>query len=617
MTALRILGITTLVAISACGPAIAQTNPSKGPSPEPKAEASPPPPPPTDYDIRWGVKIPMRDKVELNATLYLPHTSDGSTPKTPVVFTLTPYISDSYHNRGAYFAAHGYVFALVDVRGRGNSAGEFEPFAQEPKDGHDVVEWLAQQPFCDGKVAMWGGSYAGFDQWATAKEFPPHLATIVPVASAHPGYDYPVLNNIGYSYDVQWFTYTTGKAGQVNLFGDSKFWRTKFLDAYKKHIAFTTLDSFIGNPSQNFQRILKHPTPDAYYDAMTPSVDQFKKISLPILTLTGQYDGDEMGAMMYYRDHIANATPDVRAKHFLIIGPWDHPGTRTPTDDVGGVKFGPGALVDLNDLHRQWYDWTMKNGKKPDFLKNQVAYYLIAPGNSGANGDWKYADDYAILISNPKTFYFDSKNGDANGVYRSGVLTETKPTEGSDQFVNDPMDTTRGENVEGVEANDKTAGLDQKLPLSIGKDGLVYHTEPLTKETPMIGCPKISLWVSIDTPDVDLEADLYEIQPDGTSIGLWGDSRRLRYRESLREQKLVKPGEVAKCDFDPGLFVARRLMKGSRLRLVVTSPNSINWQKNYNSGGVVNEETGKDARTAHVKIFHDVGHASAIDLPLR
>ena len=133
----------------------------------------------------------------------------------------------------------------------------------------------------------------------------------------------------------------------------------------------------------------------------------------------------------------------------------------------------------------------------------------------------------------------------------------------------------------------------------------------------MIGCPKISLWVSIDTPDVDLETDLYEIQPDGTSIGLWGDSRRLRYRESLREQKLVKPGEIVKCDFDPGLFVARRLMKGSRLRLIVTSPNSINWQKNYNSGGVVAEETGKDARTANVKIFHDAEHASAIDLPLR
>ena len=82
--------------------------PNKAPSPAQ---------PPADYDLRWGVKIPMRDKVELNATLYLPKTPDGSPPKTPVIFTLTPYISDMYHARAAYFASHGYVFALVDVRG--------------------------------------------------------------------------------------------------------------------------------------------------------------------------------------------------------------------------------------------------------------------------------------------------------------------------------------------------------------------------------------------------------------------------------------------------------------------------------------------------------------------
>jgi uncharacterized protein len=613
----RALFLIALITMSIFGSVFGQTNPPKGPSPEPKAETTSTPPPATDYDMRWGVKIPLRDKVELNATLYFPKTPDGSAPKTPVVFTLTPYISDSYHARAAYFASHGYVFALVDVRGRGNSAGEFEPFANEPRDGQDVVEWLAQQPFCDGKVAMWGGSYAGFDQWATAKEFPLHLATIVPAAAAHPPLDYPSLDNIGEAYDMQWFTFTSGKASQQNLFGDSKFWRTKFLDAYKKHIAFSALDSFVGNPSQNFQRILKHPTADAYYDAMVPTQEQFKKMSLPILTITGQYDGDELGAMTFYRDHMANASPEARAKHFLIIGPWDHAGTRTPTDEVGGVKFGPGAIVDLNDLHRQWYDWTMKNGPKPQFLKNQVAYYLLAAGNTGANGEWKYTDNYANLIANPKTLYLDSKNGDANGVFRSGFLAEKQPNEGADEYINDPLDTHRGEEVEGAEPKDKTAGIDQSFALCIGKDGLVYHTDPMPKETPLVGCPKVSLWVSIDTPDTDLEADLYEIQPDGTSISIWSDLRRLRYRESLREAKLVKPGEVVKTDFNPGLFVARRLMKGSRLRLVVYSPNSIFWQKNYNSGGVVADETAKDARTAHIKVYHDAQHASAIELPLR
>src|SRR6266487_1679645 len=175
------LGCAVLLAVvitSAVLALFAQT-PPPAPSPSPKES----PPASADYDLRWGVKIPMPDKVELNATLYLPKTPDGSLPRTPVIFTLTPYISDTYHARAAYFASHGYAFALVDARGRGNSSGDFEPFAQEPRDGHDVIEWLAVQSFCNGKVAMWGGSYAGFDQWATAKELPAHLATIVPVAA--------------------------------------------------------------------------------------------------------------------------------------------------------------------------------------------------------------------------------------------------------------------------------------------------------------------------------------------------------------------------------------------------------------------------------------------------
>jgi putative CocE/NonD family hydrolase len=222
-----------------------------------------------------------------------------------------------------------------------------------------------------------------------------------------------------------------------------------------------------------------------------------------------------------------------------------------------------------------------------------------------------------MLTANPKTFYLDSKNGDANGVFRSGMLNEKQPNNGIDTFVYDPMDLRRGENVEGTDPKDKTAALDQTFALSIGKDGLVYHTETLPNETPLVGSPKLSLWVSIDSSDVDLVCDLYEIQPDGTSIALWSDLRRLRYRESLREAKLVKPGEIVRCDFNPGTFVARRLMKGSRLRLIVTAVNSIQWQKNYCSGGIVAEETAKDAHTCNVQVYHDAEHPSTIQLPLR
>jgi putative CocE/NonD family hydrolase len=234
---------------------------------------------------------------------------------------------------------------------------------------------------------------------------------------------------------------------------------------------------------------LKHPTADAYYDAMVPTKDQFKKITMPVLTITGQYDGDELGALTFYRDHLANVSAEARAKHFLIIGPWDHAGTRTPTDEVGGVKFGGASVLDLNDLHRQWYDWTMKNGPKPEFLKNQVLYYVLAAGNSGANGEWNNAETFESLTANPRPFYLDSQNGDANGVFHSGKLTEKQPQTGTDNYVYDPLDTKRGETSEGSDDNEKTAGLDQRYPLSIGADGLIYHTEALTSETPLVGCP--------------------------------------------------------------------------------------------------------------------------------
>src|SRR5262245_47645590 len=79
-------------------------------------------------DLLWGVKMPLRDGVELNATVFKP---GGQKEPLPVVFTLTPYIADSYQDRALYFARHGYVYALVDVRGRGNSGGRFDPFANE------------------------------------------------------------------------------------------------------------------------------------------------------------------------------------------------------------------------------------------------------------------------------------------------------------------------------------------------------------------------------------------------------------------------------------------------------------------------------------------------------
>ncbi len=558
---------------------------------------------PKPVDLIWGAKIPMRDGVKLNASIYRPHAQKDP---LPVIFELTPYISDTYHNRAYYFSQHGYVFALVDVRGRGNSEGKFNPFFQEPQDGHDVVEWLATQSWCNGKVTMWGGSYAGFDQWLTLREEPPHLATVVPVASAHAGVDFPMFRNIFAPYDMQWLTMTSGVTGNDNLFGESSFWIEKFRQLYLEHRAFKDLDAIVGNPSPIFQQWIAHPASDSLWGTLSLTPEQYKAIHIPILTITGHYDGDQPGAMTYYRNHMKYGTESAKAEHYLIIGPWDHAGTRTPKKEVGGLTFGEASMLDMNKLHTDWYDWRLKNGSKPDFLKKRVAYYVM-----GAD-QWKYADNLESISNSTLTYYLDSKQGQANDVTNSGSLGEQKPANSTpDHYVYDPLDA-RPSDLEKEEA--KNYLTDQRYALNLFGNGVVYHSAPFAHDTEISGFPKLTVWVAMDVPDTDLQVNLYEILPDGTSIQLTGDQMRARYRQSPSREQLVKAGEVDEYVFDAFTFFSRRIAKGSRLRLVLTSPNTIYLEKNYNSGGVVANETSKDARTAHLTIYHDAEHPSRLEL---
>ncbi len=102
----------------------------------------------TEVDMEWGLRVPMRDGVRLNATLFKPK---GLRRKIPAIFTTTPYVADTWHQHAVYFARHGYVFLVFDVRGRGNSEGSFSPWENDAQDGHDIVEWLSNQPWCNGK----------------------------------------------------------------------------------------------------------------------------------------------------------------------------------------------------------------------------------------------------------------------------------------------------------------------------------------------------------------------------------------------------------------------------------------------------------------------------------
>jgi putative CocE/NonD family hydrolase len=477
---------------------------------------------------------------------------------------------------------------------------------QEARDAHDVVEWLAKQPYCNGKVTMWGGSYAGYNQWAAAKEFPPHLKTIVPVASPHLGTDFPFDHQMAYSYDIQWLTLVSGRASQDKIFGDQAYWLSVFKRMYLEHRPFRELDRIAGMQSATFQEWLDHPANDAYWDRYNPTPKELAKIDLPILSITGQYDGDQPGALEHYRQHMRHASAEARARHYLVIGPWDHPGTRTPRAEVGGLKFGDASLVDLNKLHKDWYDWTLKSGAKPEFLRDAVAYYVV-----GAE-TWRYAPTLDAVTAEHRAWHLDSRGGSANDVFASGSLSPQAPTGEPDRYVYDPLDVSLAYLADDTSVPNLT---DQRGELVNGGKTLIYHSAPFGAETELAGFFRLECWLALDQPDTDLVAAVYEVKPDGSVVFLASDRVRARYRRGTRQAVAVVPGEVERYVFDRFTFMARKLAKGSRVRLVIGAPDSPYAQKNYNAGGEVSAESGKEARVVTVTLLHDAEHPSALMVP--
>lgn len=553
--------------------------------------------------IEWNVRIPMRDGVHLSATLYLPRRISAP---TPIIFTLTPYVAQTSHEFALYFAEHGYPFLTIDVRGRGNSEGRFKANGNEAKDGYDTAEWLARQPYCSGEVAMWGGSYSGYVQWAAAKEFPGHLATIVPVASPFRGVDSPSPNNIFVPYRMQWLTLLAGHTSQDKIFADQSFWNGQFQQWSKAGLPFKQLDSFIGHPSPIFQEWLAHPHRDAYWDSYNPSPAQYAKISIPVLTITGIYDTNQSGALMHYREHL-RSNPTARARHYLVIGPWDHAGTRTPKPEFGGIKTGRASLLDLPRLHLEWYAWTMQGGPKPQFLHKAVAYYVM-----GAE-KWRYADALEAVTAGWQPLYLRS-SANPTDVFRSGSLTiEPLSDDEPDHYVYDPRDVSLAELESTVDPANLT---DQRLLHASAGKQLVYHSAPFADDLEVSGFFKLEAWLSIDQPDTDFCVTIHEVCLDGSAIQLTCERKRARYRESLREEHLITTSDPLRYLFECFTFVARCVRKGHRLRLVIGPINSIFWQKNHNTGGAVAEESMADARPVTVRLFHDRSHPSTLHVPI-
>jgi len=569
------------------------------------------------YDIELSRMIPTRDGVELEAWISRP--SDLKAP-APAILTLTQYdIDGSRRGEPPYFARHGYVFVQVYVRGRGRSGGVKSDNLglQVGRDGYDVVEWIARQPWSNGQVAMYGGSYVGMTQWRTAAQHPPHLAAIAPYVPIYPGWDVPNTNGIPQAWTAVILGYTSGRTLNPAFIAAQDYWFGKMLEQYAAQRPFGELDRAEGIAAddwwmmENGRRVptmtawLDHVGDEAFNLAAEPKPPDYAAMDFPVLTATGFFDDDQPGALRYYRNHVAHAPAAAVAKHYLVIGPWDHGGTQAPVKDIEGLPIPDAAVIDMKKLHLDWYDWALGRGALPPFFRDRVAYFMM-----GAD-EWRYGGSLAAVSGRDLVLHLSAPEGTPADVFHSGRLSPQPPgAEPPAQMVSDPHELPELEVAKYV----ADEGLTSQFR-ALQKRALVFHSEPFAKDTEIAGHIRLDLACAADVPDFDLWAEVMLIGPDGSTVQLGEDLRRARFRDGPFRQELLTPGETVHIPFEFH-WVAWRIPAGARLRLVLAPLNSPRYQKNYNTGGRIGYENPADARVAHIRIFHDRRRASRLTLPL-
>lgn len=571
-----------------------------------------------NYSIEMSQMIPMRDGIELEAWIFKPrdlHT------KVPAVLELTQYdIDGARRGEFAAFTDRGYVFVQAYVRGRGRSGGDKADNLglQTGRDGYDLVEWIAKQPWSDGRVGMYGGSFVGMTQWRTAAQHPPHLSTITPYVPIYPGWDVPNTNGIPQSWTGVILGYVSGRSLNTGFFDRQDYWAGKMMDQYSRYRPFTELDTALGISADDWWMLdangqkrslmtvwLEHLGDEEFNLAAEPKPEDFAKMNMPILTATGFFDDDQPGALRYYTRDVASASAVAAQKVFLVIGPWDHSGTQSPRKEIDGLSIPPTAVLDMGKLHADWCDWVFGHGERPAFLRDRVAYFMM-----GAD-EWRYANSLEAASPGKLIFYLEDANGTPESFFHSGRLLDRPPAnEPPAVVVSDPHDLPELEMADYVKSEDATSQF-----RGLQKRAINFHSEPFPKDTEIAGHMRLKLKVQADAPDFDLWAQVLMVSRNGSTIRLGEDIRRARFRNSFFQEELLKPDQIVEIPFE-FKWTAWRIPAGARLRVTIAPLNSPNYQKNFNTGGRLGYEKIDDARVANIKIFHDAERSSLLEVPL-
>jgi uncharacterized protein len=503
----------------------------------------------------FDVQVPMADGVSLSTDVVFP----ASGGEWPVILIRTPYskVSDRILEWASFFADYGYAVVAQDVRGRGDSDGEWEPWVNEFGDGHDTVEWIAAQPWCTGKVGMLGGSYEGWVQWAAAARHPAHLAAMV--TSGSPGRwfrDWPYRFGAFFASDyLEWLNRTARRVVQPVPF-PSWAW-------YVNHPSLRTLDTDTGRPLASWQAALDHSSYDSYWHSL--DITGYEQMDIPVLHLTGWWDACAPGE--YHHFHQMRKLSPAAGRQALVVGPWDHGGAVVTGLAVeGDLAISAQGTVDLRVVWERWFARWLK-GDPADSQEAAVRYYSL-----GAN-EWRESSSWPPAGSKDHVLYLHA-DGSAS--------TEHSATEAFREYDYDPARPVLSMLM--PHNRDRLEWAPRPAVLIDGRDDVLrYRTAPVESSLSIAGPLHAVLYASTTGTDTDFVVSLCYVRADGSATIVSDGIVRAAMRASVEDVSLLEPGKIY------GLIVevndiAFELAAGEALEIAISSSLAPNYHPNPNTG---------------------------------
>jgi hypothetical protein len=542
------------------------------------------------YTAEEEIHVKTPDGKSISAVVVRPK---GSSKPLPTLLEFTIYGMQNYAKE---CAAHGYAGVVAYSRGKHGSLGGIVPYQHDGDDARAVINWIAKQPWSDGRVGMYGDAYSGFAAWAAAKKLPPALKAIAASAPSAPGVDIPMGGNIFQNSAYRWSSYVTNtNAADDASYYDDAAWHALDQQWYKSGRRYRDMGRLHRKPNPIFIRWLNHPSYDRYWQSMIPYREQFAHINIPILTISGYYAGSERGALYYFTQHHRY---NPHADHTLLIGPYDDGVMqRGPLALLQGYQVDAAALVDLRDLRYQWFDHVFKGAATPALLKSQVNYETM-----GAN-EWQHAPSIEAMAAGSLRFYLDAA---ASGDGRR--LTQHKGSAAA--FVRQTVNFADRGDATWIPSTDL---ISKRLATH---NDTMFVSEAFSKPTQLSGLFSVRLDFTVNKMDMDLNVILYERLGNGDYIRLFSPTYEIRasYAKDRVHRHLLRAGERQELTIKSERMTSRLLQPGSRLVMVLGINKRPDREINYGTGNDVSEESIADAKIPlKIRWYGD----SYLDIPIR